>query len=330
MGYDRELGTDAWSDEVHSPTLGARMAAENQTEKALAPIRTLRDMLERAKPEFLRALPAHLDVDRLIRVVMTVVQRTPALLKCTPRSVVGAVMEAAQLGLEPDGVLGHAYLVPYGTTCQLIIGYKGLVQLARNSGEVAHISAHVVYANDTFDFEYGSVERLTHKPTLKNRGEPIAAYAIAHLKDGSPPPFEVMPVEDINRIRDSVAGSRGASSPWQTDWSEMARKTPVRRLAKFLPLAVEAQRIMAKDELAERGIGVYTEPVVDHEPVPLLLHEEPEAPAPVDVTQPLADSRKKCEHCGSENPNVMPHRRGCVTLKSTTVGADAPEPGSAG
>jgi recombination protein RecT len=214
--------------------------------------------LDRAKPQVALALPRHLDADRLLRVAMTAIMRTPKLLECDQQSLLGAIMQAAQLGLEPDGVLGHAYLVPFKGKVTLIAGYKGLIDLARRSGAVVSIQAHVVYEADEFDYSYGLQDCLRHKPALRDRGRPIAAYAAAVLKDGGHA-FEVMSVEDVNAIRDNSQGYKaakqyGGDSPWDSNWDEMARKTAVRRLAKYLPISVEFQRAAAHGELFDAGV----------------------------------------------------------------------------
>jgi recombination protein RecT len=218
---------------------------------------TIRAMLEKSKGQIAAALPKHISPDRLLRVAMTAIQRTPKLLECDPVSLIGAVIQASQLGLEPDGVLGHAYLIPFYNSkkgrseVQFIAGYKGLIDLARRSGQVISIAAHVVYQNDSFDYAYGLEEKLNHKPSMGERGKSIAVYAVAKLRDGGHH-FEVLSVDDVERIRkSSKAGNFG---PWVDNWDEMARKTAIRRLAKFLPLSVEFQKASALDELADAGI----------------------------------------------------------------------------
>jgi len=98
------------------------------------------------------ALPKHMTPDKMARVVITAITRTPKLLDCTPQSIMRAVIEASQLGLMPDGVLGHGYILPYKKTAVFIPGYKGLLDLARRSGELSWVQAHVVYENDEFSY----------------------------------------------------------------------------------------------------------------------------------------------------------------------------------
>jgi recombination protein RecT len=220
-------------------------------------VKTIRDLLGRSKSQFALAVPKHLNPERLLRVGMTAIQRTPKLMQCEPMSLVGALMQCAQLGLEPDGILGHAYLVPFKNKktgkleAQFMVGYKGLISLARRSGEVQSINAQVVYENDHFEYCYGLNDKLEHKPARIDRGNPIAAYCVAKFKDGGHA-FEVMSVEDIEEVRSqSKAKDDG---PWVTHWGEMAKKTVTRKLAKYIPLSVEFQRAAALDEYADAGI----------------------------------------------------------------------------
>lgn len=218
----------------------------------------LRHMLEKYKSQIAMALPRHMTPERMMRIVLTTVQRNPSLLQCSPESIFGCVVEASQLGLEPDGILGHAYLVPFHNKhtrrkeCQLIPGYKGLVDLARRSGQLVSIFAHVVYEKDEFDFEYGLDLKLRHKPSSEaNPGPVIAAYAVAKLKDGGVQ-FDVMWRHQIDRIR--ARSQSSGNGPWVTDYEEMAKKTVVRRLCKLLPASVELQKAVSLDEMAAAGL----------------------------------------------------------------------------
>jgi recombination protein RecT len=221
----------------------------------------IRTMLEKAKPQIALALPRHLSADRMLRISMTSIRRTPKLLSCSPQSLLGAIMQASQLGLEPDGVLGMAYLVPFKDEVQLIPGYKGLIDLARRSGQLSTIYARVVYAKDQFEYAYGLTERLEHIPSGEEEpGEIVAAYAVAKLKDGAQQ-FECMTRREIDAIRKR---SRAADDgPWVTDFPEMAKKTVLRRLCKMLPASVELARAVALDERADLGLPQQLEDIVD-------------------------------------------------------------------
>lgn len=229
------------------------MSDDTQTTNALAerpakPVDVVRGALERMKPQLAMALPKHLTPDRLVRIAMTAVQRTPKLLDCDKTSFYGAIMTAAQLGLEPDGVLGQAYLIPFAGKVQFIPGYKGLLTLARNSGEISYIAAHEVREHDKFDFDFASGEPPIHKFSLKDdRGDPIAFYAIAKFRDGSFH-WDMMTTAEVDLIRDNSSGYQSAKryakngvidSPWVSNYVEMGKKTAIRRLAKYLPLSVQ-------------------------------------------------------------------------------------------
>lgn len=230
-------------------------AAMNET-KALAPRKrqqTLKDLLEKAKPALSQVLPRHLTAERVVKIALAATSRTPLLLQCTPQSILQAVMQASQLGLEPGSVLGSAYLVPFknknGTMeCTLIPGYRGLIDLARRSGQIQSIEARVVYANDDFDYAFGLDVVLRHKPALDAEpGEIVAVYGVAHLKDGGVQ-VEVMRRAEVDAIRKRSRAS--GSGPWVTDYAEMARKTVIRRLCKYLPLSVELAAALELDAQA--------------------------------------------------------------------------------
>lgn len=224
-------------------------------------VKTVRSLLLRAKEQIEMALPRHLTTDRMVRTVMTAVQSNPKLLDCSQQSLIRAVMEAAQLGLMPDGILGHGYLIPYGQKAQFIPGYKGFIDLARRSGHVQSMAAHVVYEADEFSYTYGLDETLVHKPSRdKQRGRRVAVYAVARFKDGGHA-FEVLEQHDIDFIKSHSAAVRAnkKDSPWFTHEDEMWRKSAIRRLAKYLPMSVELQAAVALDEQREEGITLDVE-----------------------------------------------------------------------
>lgn len=213
------------------------------------------NLLEKMKPQLALCLPKHLSVERVCRIALTEFRKTPLLMECNPTSFVAAVMVASQLGLE-IGILGSAYLVPFRNTkkgiveCNLIPGYRGFIDLARRSGNIISISAEIVYENDLFDFEKGLNEKLFHKPTLTDKGSMIAAYAVAKLKDGGAQ-FVVMSKQEIDEVKSSAKAQYG---PWVSHYQEMAQKTVVRRLFKWLPSSVEMQKAAVLDEHSQIGI----------------------------------------------------------------------------
>jgi len=198
-------------------------------------------------------LPNHLTTEKMTRAFLTALTSTPQLLDCEPASLLKAVMEASQLGLVTDSVLGHGYILPYKGKAKFIPGYRGLIDLARRSGQVNWIQARVVYEGDDFEYEYGLEPFLTHKPATRSGEEAVpvvAVYAAAKLVTGEKV-FEVMYRDDIEKIR--RRSPAGGSGPWVTDWEEMARKTLIRRLMKYLPLSTDVQNAVMADEYAEAG-----------------------------------------------------------------------------
>jgi recombination protein RecT len=239
----------------------------------LSPIDNIRTLLQKSKSQIAMALPKHLSADRIIRVAMTSIQRTPKLLECDPKSLIGAIIQSSQLGLEPDGVLGHAYLIPYGNQVQFIPGYKGLIDLARRSGQVVSIGSHVVYSNEKFTLKFGFSETLEHEPLPPSqRGERKGVYAVARLKDGSVH-FEWLWSEEVEAVKtQSLKKMKRPSGPWIDNEDEMWRKTSIRRLAKYLPLSVEFAKAAAVDELADAGVST-AELFEDLDAVPVTTQE---------------------------------------------------------
>lgn len=202
-----------------------------------SPRKELENLMHKMEPGIKAALPANtIDSARFTRICFTIISQNSKILEsCDPLSFIEAVMQAAQLGLEPNTSLGHCYLIPYGGKVSFQMGYQGYLELVQRSGRVTKISAHTVHENDVFDFAYGMDDYLVHKPVLKDRGEPIAYYATYKLINGGTG-FEIMSVEDINAHRDQFSkASRNGKSPWQTSYDSMAKKTVLLKLMKYLP-----------------------------------------------------------------------------------------------
>lgn len=220
--------------------------AERPAEKTL----TIRDRLKSPAmiAELGKAMPAHCKPDRMARIALTALTKTPKLADCTQASFFECLLSLSQWGLEPDG--RRAHLIPYGTTCTLIIDYKGLVELAYRSGVVRNIHADVVRDGDLFEFDRGQVTK--HTPWFLRRdegkpdqsGEVFAVYCLVELIGGAAK-CEVLSKLDVEKIRSrSKAGKNG---PWVTDWEEMAKKTAFRRVSKWLPLSAEIHDAFEKD-----------------------------------------------------------------------------------
>jgi recombination protein RecT len=220
--------------------------ATQAAEPTANPVAIIRQNLTAMEPEFKAALPPHIPVEKFKRVALTAIQNTPALVNADRRSLFGAFVRLAQDGLLPDG--REAAIVMFGNKAQAMPMIAGILKKIRQSGEVAKISAQVVYSNDKFVVKYGFDEDVEHIPPALNepRGEPIGAYATAVLKDGSQL-LEVMSLEQIEQVRKvSRAANNG---PWVSWPGEMMRKTVMRRLSKRLPMSTDLEdEIFSRDE----------------------------------------------------------------------------------
>lgn len=236
---------------------------------------TLAQKIEQMKPEIARALPKHLNPERVARIAVTVMRRTPQLAECTPESFLGALMTCAQLGLEP-GPLGHAYLVPYGREVTFIAGYRGLVDLARRSGQVESVSARVVREGDEFAYAFGLEPKLEHTPKADVDKPVTHVYAVIRLKDGGVD-FDVMTRAEVEAVRRRSRASD--NGPWKTDYAEMAKKTVLRRLLKTAPMSVEYQQAVSNDEQVRTSTAIdgidLTVPLDDPEAIDGEVVDEP-------------------------------------------------------
>lgn len=218
--------------------------------KPLRQVTNVRELLvnDMAKQQLATVAAKHMRPERMMRIMANALRTTPQLAECEPLSLLGAMMTSASLGLEPNTPLGQAYLIPFKnrkkgiTEVQFIIGWKGMIALARRSGAVVSIHADVAYQDDEFSFEYGSNQHLRHKPT-GDRTNPEYAYCHAKLTDGEA--FIVLPWSEIIKTRDNSQGYKTAikygkqDTPWIAHLHAMARKTAVRRLFDELPISIE-------------------------------------------------------------------------------------------
>lgn len=224
-------------------------AAVKKSEKP----KSVKDLIEIRMPEIQKVLPSVISPQQFLRLTLNAIQSTPHLMECTMPSFYGAVMQCAQLGLKPN-VNGEAYLIPFKNNkkggvyeCQFIVGYKGLMLLARRSGEVANIDAQTVYENDEFDLSYGFDPVLVHKPYLKgDRGKPVGFYATVMLKDGGKS-AHYMTVEDAQKYGKRYSKAYN-SSPWMTDFEAMAKKSCLRQVLKYAPMSTDVDGAIRTDE----------------------------------------------------------------------------------
>lgn len=231
-----------------------QVAVTNSGEK-----KTMQTYIKSMEGEIKKALPSVITPERFTRMVLSAISTNPKLGSCTPSSFLGAMMSAAQLGLEPNTPLGQAYILPYqnkGTLeAQFQLGYKGLIDLAYRSGEVELIQAHIVYENDKFECEYGLEAKLSHVPAESERGEPIKVYAMFKTKSGGYG-FEVMSMDDVKKHAQKYSKSFGSSySPWATSFEEMAKKTVLKKCLKYAPLKSDFVKGIVQDETIKNELS---------------------------------------------------------------------------
>ena len=257
--------------------IGGNQVAVPQPQ-AKSPATQRRDLLMDPKTiqKFATALPRGIDPNRFARVIWTEVRKNPLLIEADAGSLLSSCITAAQLGLEVGSHLGQCYLVPFNKNvktpegwkqvphAQLIIGYRGLITLARKSGEMVSLNAYVVHEKDQFSYQLGLHPDIQHVPSPEADPGPMTyVYAVANFVGGGVQ-FEVLSRAEIEKIRNESQGYKSAmktaqkhgknpDNPWVNHFESMARKTAIRRLSKYLPLSVEAARAVAVDEAAERG-----------------------------------------------------------------------------
>lgn len=225
---------------------------------AQPPKQRISTLLQENKKEIAAALPRHISIDRMVTIAQTAATTTPQLLECYTPSLFGAMIKCTQLGLEPNNALGQAYLIPFKnkkakrTDCQLIIGYRGMLELARRSGNVLSFTAGHVCQEDEFEWEFGLNETLRHKPAAGDRGPLTHFYSYAKLK-GEGYQFLVWTHDDMIKHMKTQTQSRGEYGPWKDNYIQMGEKTMARMLFKWLPVSIEMADAAALDARAEVG-----------------------------------------------------------------------------
>ncbi|MDR8750739.1 Protein RecT [Burkholderia multivorans] len=287
------------------------IAKLKQTSKMVARdagIGSVKQFFESQKATLAAVLPRHVSPDRMLKIALGALRTTPKLMECTVESLMGAVVQCSQLGLEPNTPLGHAYLIPFEkkkkvggewvtekVETQIVIGYKGLIDLARRSGQVVSIAAHAVYEHDHFDYAFGLDEKLEHKPAMSARGRVIAFYAVAKLVGGGHA-FEVMSAEQVNEIRDASQNYKFARDKEKTVWGqhyeEMGRKTVLRRLFKYLPVSIELASAAALDDVGASGRSQALDTVLDGDYI-TPTDDEPDDDGVIDPPSGLTDQRQQ-------------------------------------
>ncbi len=206
-----------------------------------SPADSLGEFLKANKNKVTAALNDAIEFERFAMVAMNTLRRTPVLGQCSPASVIDAVNRCAELGLEPGGPLGHAYLVPFKTECQLVVGYRGFLHLMFRSGGLRDAQANMVYENDKFAGALGTEPRVEHTIGFGKRGKPIGAYCVLRYVNGGMH-IESMNMDELNKVR---SASRAKSGPWDDWFEEMCKKTVLKRAAKWGPTGGNLE-LMAK------------------------------------------------------------------------------------
>lgn len=232
---------------------------QQRREMAIAKRDTISNMLTSAIPKIQALLPRGMLVKKLLQIVLNSCTKNPKLLECMPLTILGAVMQSAELGLIPDGITGEAHILPFWNNkkgryeAQFIPGYKGLIKLAYNSGQVKRFQARVVYDQDEFSYEMGLHEKLSHRRTGKTN-KPTHFYVVLEFANGGMI-FDVATTSQIEQVRNDSPNYKKAKDKTKTIWfkhfDEMGMKTMIRRLAKYAPLSAEFQRAVALDEQFE-------------------------------------------------------------------------------
>ena len=239
---------------------GAIQKAQEQKTVAAQQQKSIKGLIVSMEGQIAKALPSVLTPERFTRMVLTALSTNPKLCECTPKSFLGAMMQAAQLGVEPNTPLGQAYLIPYKNKgileCQFQLGYKGLLDLAYRSGEVTIIQAHEVYENDVFEYELGLEPKLRHVPTTGEKGAVTHYYAMFKTKSGGYG-FHVMSRAEVDAFARKYSQSykKGYSTPWTTNFDEMAKKTVLKACLKYAPIKTEFTRALGTDETIKTEIA---------------------------------------------------------------------------
>lgn len=236
----------------------AKKAESTKGETKLTKSMSIADLIKAMAPEIKKALPEVITPERFTRMALSALNTTPKLKECTQMSFLAALMNAAQLGLEPNTPLGQAYLIPYNNKgvmeCQFQIGYKGLIDLSYRNPQMQIISAQAVYENDEFEYELGLNPKLEHRPTLGERGDVRLFYGLFKLTNGGFG-FEVMSKSAMDAYAKEYSKAFDSSfSPWKSNYEGMAKKTVIKQALKYAPLKTEFRRALSTDETIKKEL----------------------------------------------------------------------------
>lgn len=301
----------------------AEQRAAEKDESEVAQL-TLRQAVRASESAFKMALPEHIKVDRFIRAAFTAINVVPRLGECTQDSVLAGLMQAAQLGLEVSDVRGQCFLIPRQDNraggvmkASFQLGYRGMIDLAARSGIT--VDAEELHANDQFDFSLGTNRFLHHRPTFDDRGPVLAYYATATFADKRTPAFAVMSLLEVEEHRDKFASTRDSRSkeikgPWVDHFDAMARKTVIRALLNYLPVAVELREAMHAEAIDVESREV--PPAIDYG-TRLQIAEAPEgvdaATGEIDPTTAV-EAAGDVECTGAADCPATTHVEGCFAV----------------
>ena len=261
--------------EAAAATKASGTAVAKTAIKKQPPALIVRELIEKRMPDIKKALPSVITAERFTRIATTAVSANPKLAEAcvkSPMTFLGALMTAAQLGVEPNTPLGQAYLIPFnnsrnvnGTWVKVPevtfqLGYQGIIDLVYRSGMAKTMYAKVVYEKDEFEFEFGLNPKLVHKPYYgADHGKPIYYYGVFKSKDGAEI-FEVMSYEDVLEHAKKFSKSYNAktgkfSGPWDSDFNAMARKTLMLAVLKYAPKKSDFVKAIVSDNSVKSDIS---------------------------------------------------------------------------
>jgi len=272
-------------------TNAARGAGRQVANRAPADDTELRTQIRNMIPQFRLAMPSGADAEQLARDLLTVLSNTPKLAECDPRSVLGGAMTIAQLGLRPGvGALGHAWLIPFRGKAQVIIGYKGWLELVYRSGMVSTVGVRRIHEADTFTFEYDDARtRVRHIPEWRNPSPVIGWYGAATLVAGNGEVItEPWSLAKMEEHRDAFAMARDRDGnvvgPWRDNFLAMCDKTALLQLFRLLPKSTEIVRAT----VADGSVRVVTDPQVQFDDPGVSMRPIADVPADPPADQPAA------------------------------------------
>lgn len=281
--------------------------------------KTIADIIKSQWHKVEAIMPKHLSSERLYQLALSAIDHEPKLAQCDITTLLSCVMKCSALGLEPSAVdgLGRAYILPFYNgkarkmEATFILGYKGMIDLARRSGEIESIASRAVYEGDEFEYEFGLDEKCRHIPHAIERtpDKLTHVYVVAKFKDGGYY-LDVMTKAEVEGIRKRSKAKD--SGPWVTDYEAMAKKTVVRRAFPYLPVSIEAQGAASADETTggyEGALGYAPIIEPEGEEVTAEAQDAPIMELEAEVVENGASDQLRkaaCTFCGNVKENITP------------------------